>query len=213
MVSKLYLVAIICLAGGLIGGYLVTSTSFQNQNNAYQARLQSQDAEITAKDAIIQVKDAQLQAKDAQIQALNTQIQAQVTQIQAQITLIQTQQTLLEQLKGNVTLLQEQIQLIGDQLSTHIRIDSIIWGNGSFSVDVRNTGGNNAAIASISIRVNQTGSTPTTFETPYVRASIPIGTHALITSNYSWLQSTSYVIRVTTNSGLFYETLSTSPVG
>ncbi len=206
MVSKLYLVAIICLAGGLIGGYIVTSTSFQNQNNAYQARLQSQDAEITAKDAIIQVKDAQLQAKDAQIQALNTQIQAQ-------ITLIQTQQTLLEQLKGNVTLLQEQIQLINDQLSTHIRIDSIIWGNGSFSVDVRNTGGNNAAIASISIRVNQTGSKPTTFDTPFVRASIPIGTHALITLNYSWLQSTSYVIRVTTNSGLFYETLSTSPVG
>lgn len=213
MVSKLYLVAIICLAGGITGGYLVTSTSFQNQNNAYQARLQSQDADITAKDAIIQVKDAQLQAKDAQIQALNTQIQAQVTQIQAQITLIQTQQTLLEQLKGNLTLLQEQIQLINDQLSTHIRIDSIIWGSGSFSVDVRNTGGNNAAIASISIRVNQTGSTLTTFDTPFVRASIPIGTHALITLNYSWLQSTSYVIRVTTNSGLFYETLSTSPIG
>ena len=211
MASKIYLLAIICLALGLIGGYLATSTSFQSQNNVNQVRLQSQDAEIAAKDALLQVKDAQLQAKDAQIQALNTQIQAQATQLQAQNTLIQTQQTLLQQLKGNVTQLQGQIQLINDQLSTHIRVDSINWGSGSFTLDVRNIGSSTAEIESVSIRVNQTGSTQTTFESPNVKSSIPIGTHTSIILKYNWIKSTSYIIRVTTNNGLFYEMLATSP--
>ena len=112
MDSKLYILAIICLTGGLVGGYIIASISIQNQNVAFNARLQGQDAEITAKDALLQAKDAQLLAKDAQIQAQDVQIQAQAAQLQAQSILIETQGTMLQQLMANVTRLQEQIQAI-----------------------------------------------------------------------------------------------------
>jgi len=212
MDSKIYFLAIICLTGGLVGGYLIASTTLQNQNVANQLRIQSQDAELIAKDAMITAKDAQLQAKDAQLQALDTQLKAQDVQLQAQSTLIQTQENLLQMLKANVTKLQELIQLISTQTHTQIKIDSVVWDSVSFTVDVRNTGSVDAVIESVSIRANQAGSLPTIFKILSVRSSIPALTHSMITLTYQYAASTSYIVRVTTNTGFYYEAVFTSPV-
>jgi uncharacterized protein (DUF3084 family) len=218
MDSKFYFLAIICLTVGLVGGYLIASTPLQNQVVAYELRIQSQDAELNAKDALLQAKDAQLkaqdvqlQAKDAQLQAKDAQLQAKDAQLQVQNILIQTQENLLQQLKANVTKLQELIQSISGQAQTQVRIDSVTWDNVSFTLDVRNTGSVDAVIESVSIRANQAGSTQTKFEIPSIRSSIPVGSHATITLTYQWATSQSYVIRVTTSSGFYYEAVSTSP--
>ncbi len=212
MDSKFYFLAISCLLGGMVSGYLIASTTLQNQNVAYQLRIQSQDAELYAKDALITAKDAQLQAQATQLQAKDVQLQAQDAQLQAQSTLIQTEENLLQQLKANVTKLQELIQLISSQTQTQIRIDSVTWGSVSFTVDVRNTGSVDIIIESVSIRANQASSTPTTYEIPSIRSAILVGSHAMITLNYQWATSTSYIIRVTTNTVFYYEAVFTSPV-
>jgi TolA-binding protein len=200
MESKFYILVIICLIGGLVGGYLIASTTLHNQVVTYELKIQSQDAELTAKDALLQAQDSQLQAKDAQLQA--------------QSTLIQTQENLLQQLKANVTKLQELIESINNQTQWHLRIDSVNWGSASFTLDVRNTGSIDAVINSVSIGANQAGSTPKTFDLsgglrPEV---IRAGSHALIIFNYQWAASTSYIIRLTSSSGLYYEGVFTSPV-
>lgn len=212
MDSKIYLIATICLIGGLVGGYLIASTTLQNQVVAYQLRIQSHDAEITAKDALIQAKDVQIQANNVEIQAKDAQLQAQATQLQAQSTLIQTPESLLQQLKANVTRLQELIQEISVQVQTQVRIDSVTWGSSSFTLDVRNTGSVDTVIASVSIRVNQAGSAATVLSSPVIGRTISSGGHTLVgPASYTWMSSTSYVVRVTTNTGFYYEAVFSSP--
>jgi hypothetical protein len=212
MDSKIILIAAICLIGGLVGGYLIASTTLQNEVAAYQLRTQSQDAEITAKDALIQAKDTQLQAEDTEIQAKNAQLQVQATQLQEQSTLIQSQEGILQQLKANVTRLQELIQAIGGQAQTQVRIDSVTWESSSFTLDVRNTGSVDAVLASVSIRVNQAGSAVTVLSSSVISRTIPYGGHTLVGPvGYAWTSSTSYVIRATTNTGFYYEAVFTSP--
>ena len=214
MDSKIYILAIICLIGGLVGGYLISSMTLHNQVVTYELRIQSQDTELNATKALIQAQKIQLQAKDTQLQAQTTEIQAQNTQLQAQSTLIQTQGNLLQQLKGNITKLQELIQLVNNQTQWHLRIDSVSWGNASFTLDVRNTGSVDAVIKSVSIEANQTGGTPTMFDISggLRPEAIPAGSHALISFNYKWAKSTSYVIRLTLSTELYYEGVFTSPI-
>lgn len=89
METKFYFIATILLIGGLVGGYLVASTSQQNQAIIYELRIQSKDAEL-------QTQDTQLLAKDAIIQQ--------------QVALTQSQENLIMQLKENMTLLQLRIE-------------------------------------------------------------------------------------------------------
>jgi len=214
MDSKFYILVIICLIGGLVGGYLIASTNLHNQIVTYELRIQSQDVELNAKDALFQAQDSQLQAKDSQLQAQEAEIQAQDTQLQAQSTILQTQENLLQQLKGNVTQLQELIQSISNQTQWHLRIDSVTWGSASFTLDVRNTGSVDAVIKSVSIGANQAVSTPTTFDISggLRPEAIRAGSHALINFDYQWATSTSYIIRLTSSTGLYYEGVFTSPV-
>lgn len=212
MDSKLYILAAICLFAGLVGGYLIASNTLHNQVVTYDLRIQSQEAELTAKDALLQAQDTQLQVKDTQIQAQSTEIQAQDTQLQTQATLLQIQGNLLQQLKGNVTKLQELIQSISSLEQTRIRIDSVTWGSASFTLDARNIGSVDVVIESVSIEANQAGSSPSTFQIPSIRSSIPVGSHAAITLDYQWATSTSYVIRVTSSAGFIYEGVFTSSV-
>jgi hypothetical protein len=217
MDSKFYFLATICLIGGLVGGYLIASTTLQNQNVAYELKFQSQDAELTAKDALLQAKDTQLQTQTTLIQSQEAELKSKDTQLQAQNTLIQTQENLLQQLKANVTKLQIQIeQLAGQQAQTQVRIDSVTWGSVSFSLDVRNTGSVDATLESVSIRRNTAGSQA---YVTAVASSVVAGNHMIVDlssstwapSGFAWVHNTSYVIRVTTNTGFYYEAVFTSP--
>ncbi|MGD0804319.1 MAG: archaellin/type IV pilin N-terminal domain-containing protein [Candidatus Bathyarchaeia archaeon] len=101
------------------------------------------------------------------------------------------------------------------QAQTQVRIDSVTWASGSqFSLDVRNTGSVDATIESVSIRTNSAGSTATVDSTSagVKLISIGQGTHLPIGPvSYTYGKSQSYVIRVTTNTGFYYEAVFTSP--
>ena len=82
----------------------------------------------------------------------------------------------------------------------------------AFGLDVRNTGSVDAVIESISIRSNQAGSLFTMIEDASVAKTIGVGSHILVgPATFTWETSTSYVIRVTTTTGFYYEAVFTSP--
>jgi flagellin-like protein len=120
------------------------------------------------------------------------------------------------------------------QAQTQVRIDTVAWnkldsGQG-FSIVIRNTGSVAATIESITIRLNTAGSSTQTFN-PAVPKSVDVadtwdsstltgaGWKQVASANHDpnadlnphWVVSTSYVIRVTTTTGFYYETVSTTP--
>ena len=177
MESKGYFIAIICLVGGVIGGYLAGSMSFQNQSKSYELQLQS---------------------KEAQIQQLQLQVQT---------------------LQANITSLQNIIKDLKTPKATQVRIDSVTWqGSGIgqphnyYTITARNTGGAVAMIQSVSIRSNKAGSQTTTYNPAVGSNSINAGSSVAFSDiPFVWSASTSYVIRVTTTTGFYYEMVATTP--
>jgi hypothetical protein len=96
MDSKLYLIAIACIIGGLAGGYLIANTLSQNQSVAYELRIKSIENAVNASEARVQVLEAEILAKDAQIQAQEARIQSDDAQIQAKGVLIQAQEAQIQ---------------------------------------------------------------------------------------------------------------------
>ncbi len=102
------------------------------------------------------------------------------------------------------------------QAQTQIRIDSVTWtSTSSITLDVRNTGSVDATLESVSIRLNAAGETA---HAVTVTTAIPSGTHASVTVALTsgWVTggaSKSYVLRATTNTGFYYESVFTSPAG
>jgi len=110
------------------------------------------------------------------------------------------------------------MSMIGSQSSqaqTQVRVDSVTWVSATtFSLDVRNTGSVDATIESVSIRLNQAGSTATvdSASSGVKGKGIAAGTHDTVGPvTFTWAVSKSYIIRVTTNTGFFYEAVYTSP--
>lgn len=96
------------------------------------------------------------------------------------------------------------------QAQTQVRIDSVKWNKTTtgFFLDVRNTGSVDATLESVAIRPNTAGSSSVVYS---VSTSIGTGTHKWVGATATVVLSTSYVIRVTTNTGFYYETVFTSP--
>jgi hypothetical protein len=198
MDSKFYFLATICLIGGLVGGYLIASTNLQNQTLTYELRLQSKDAELSS-------KDTQLQAKDTIIQTLTN--------------MINSQNVLIQELKANVTILQERIESLESQSAqaqTQIRIDTVDWGatpHTTMTVNIRNTGSVAATIESVAMRENKAGASFVTL-TPDVTNPQSLDRGAVLPFKFTLAApslSTSYVIRVTATTGFYYELVATTP--
>ena len=102
MNSKLYLVAIACLIGGLAGGYLIANNLSQNRLAAYELQIQAQEAQMQSNDAQIQAQVAQIQAQEALIQAYDAQIQVKDAQIQQLTVLTQSQYELIQLLEAQL---------------------------------------------------------------------------------------------------------------
>jgi archaeal type IV pilus assembly protein PilA len=107
------------------------------------------------------------------------------------------------------------------QAQTQVRIDGVNWNTASVDVLLRNTGSVAATIESIAIRENKAGST--TFN-PVIAGTngLSIDTGATLVKNLTWAKGTatsgttynvgtSYVVRVTTTTGFYYESVVTSP--
>jgi hypothetical protein len=132
-----------------------------------------------------QAKDIQIQAKDSQIQ----QLQAEIDELQATIS---------------------------TQSRTQVKIDSqsqVVWlpGVSNFDVTIRNTGTVQAKIQSISIRKSAAGSQASIWTAP---ADNSVEAERLITLRFlgenalppfTWVSFASYIVRVTTTTGYYYE--------
>jgi flagellin-like protein len=123
------------------------------------------------------------------------------------------------------------------QAQTQVRIDTVVWHgteevtpptdpetffDNGFTLLIRNTGSVSATIESISVRPNKAGSTAETYK-PANPAAVDVG-DTLDTStvnfgtllipatiDYEWTVSNSYVIRIVTTTGFYYESVSTTP--
>ena len=101
------------------------------------------------------------------------------------------------------------------QAQTQVRIDAITWNLGAdnFAATVRNTGSVDAQIESVAIRQNSSGQ-PFTFYNPDPVPTVAVGKTLSVTPSASLMDldpSTSYVLRVTTTSGFYYEASFTTP--
>ncbi|HIH87733.1 TPA: hypothetical protein HA344_00810, partial [Candidatus Bathyarchaeota archaeon] len=63
MDSKLVLVAVVCVLGGLVGGYMLANFTSTNQSAAYELQIQNLRVALNASDAQIGVLEVELQAK------------------------------------------------------------------------------------------------------------------------------------------------------
>ena len=176
MELKGYFIAILCLVGGVIGGYLVGSMSFQNQSKSY---------------------DLQLRSKEAQIQQLQLQVQilqANITSLQNIIKDLQTPKQTQVRI-DTVTWLST-----GGTTPTAKGFKPLIRNTGSVaatieSISIRpNTAGSTAAIYK-----------PANPAAVDVRATLDTSGVAFTpTVDYEWKVSNSYVIRVVMSTS-FYE--------
>lgn len=101
------------------------------------------------------------------------------------------------------------------QAQTQVRIDSVTWevGTNSLNVTVRNTGSVGATIETVSVRLSTQAST---WYPASVSTAIDTGGTAEIswdgaTAGLTLASSSSYVIRVTTSTGFYYEMSAVSP--
>jgi hypothetical protein len=147
--------------------------------------------------------------------------------IQTLTKMIDSQDVLIQELKANVTKLQEQIESLqsqSTQAQTQLRIDSVSWTKSGvnptndFSLSIRNTGSVAATIESVSIRTNTAGSSPYIWKPASATTLVVGGTLTLNVIGASatpvfgpWVFSTSYVIRITATTGFYYEMVATTP--
>ena len=104
------------------------------------------------------------------------------------------------------------------QAQTQIRIDSVVWSittgitHETAILTIRNTGSIAADIESISVRLNKAGQ-PAYLQKYTSANSVDTGeTLSMIWNDTAILEpSTSYVLRVTTKTGFYYEMVATTP--
>jgi flagellin-like protein len=108
------------------------------------------------------------------------------------------------------------------QAQTQLRIDTVTWSSlneADFDLLVRNTGSTSAVVESISIRLNTAGSTSYVLGYPTTSSSIDQSktlvfkfvASTAVPNTFGWEYSTSYVIRVTSTTGFYYEMVATTP--
>lgn len=97
------------------------------------------------------------------------------------------------------------------QAQTQVRIDSVNWFSDGISVMIRNTGSVAATLESITIRPNTAGSATVDLTIRETGNSYDTGFAAARSALCDYTLSKSYVLRVTTTTGFYYESVVTSP--
>jgi TolA-binding protein len=194
MDSKTALVGVVLLVFGLVGGYLVGSVTIQGQ--------------LTA----LNVEYSNTKIENNQLRNIISDLRANVTNLKGQITILQS--TIKQ---PQPTTPESQLQSIIAQ--TQVRIDSVTWGQNTQkidSIDIRNVGSVDATIESVSIRNNVAGSVAyLTQITPTIATlshfSVDLSQANWTPNGFNWYKGTYYVVRVTCNTGFYYEALFSTP--
>jgi hypothetical protein len=197
MDSKALLYTILILIFGLVGGYLVGSVTLQRQLSTLTLEYTNSKME-------------------------NTQLRETISALQVNVTNLNRQITVLQSNLGHVFIPTQPYSgqpLQGWSNQTQVHIDSVTWGSQTStidSIDVRNVGGVDATLESVEIRRNLAGSV--TYVT-HVTKSISTLSHVSIElsqaiwdpNGFSWVGYGSYVVRVTCNTGFYYEAIFSTP--
>jgi len=226
METKIFAVILIVLIVGLGSGYLVGSISQQNQAPNLEEELDSKNQQISSLQIEVQDLEDQLDSENSQIINLQTEIQTIEAQANAATSQVTNLQEEIQTLNSQISTLQTEVQNLNDQIDSKnqqitdletevanmrvsVEIEQVTLNDAADTVNVtvKNTGGENVTVSSISLK-------ETSGETWYTDTS-PAATGLLGTSEtkiliwdgaglgFDILPATSYTIQVNYSSNYF----------
>jgi peptidoglycan hydrolase CwlO-like protein len=171
METKIFAVIAIMLIIGLVSGYLLGSVSQQNQALSFEEELDSKNLQIASLQTEVQDLEGQLESKENQIMDLQADIQTleeQTTAANSQLTSLEEE---IETLNSQILTLQSEIQSLNNQIDSKnqqiadletevdsmrvsVEVEEIKWNAAADTANVtlRNTGGVNVTVTSISLK-------------------------------------------------------------
>jgi cell division protein FtsL len=171
METKIFAVTAIMLIIGLVSGYLIGSLSLQNQALSFEEELDSKNLQIASLQTEVQDLEGQLESKENQIMDLQADIQTleeQTTAANSQLTSLEEE---IETLNSQILTLQSEIQSLNNQIDSKnqqiadletevdsmrvsVEVEEIKWNAAADTANVtlRNTGGVNVTVTSISLK-------------------------------------------------------------
>ncbi|MBN1357674.1 hypothetical protein JW988_02795 [Candidatus Bathyarchaeota archaeon] len=226
METKIYAFLLITLIIGLVGGYIVGSISQQNQaptldeaidaKNEQIATLQSEvqslndqidtkNQQITTLQSEVQNIEEQIDTKNSQIASLQTEVQSLNNQIDAKNEQIATLQSEVQSLNNEIDVKNQQIlalELEVDELRVSLEVEGVVWdvAADTANITIRNTGGVNVTITSISLQETYPGAPWIPDTSPDATGWINVGDNKVFvwdgSAVYDLLPATSYAINI-----------------
>ena len=184
METKIYAFLLITLIIGLVGGYIVGSISQQSQAPAL-------DGEIDAKNEQIATLQSEVQSLNNQIESKNEQIATLQTEVQSLNNQISTKNQQIVALESEV-----------NGLRVSVEVEGVVWdvAADTANIKVRNTGGVNVTITSISLQETYPGAPWVPDTSPDATGWINVGENKVFvwdgSAVYDLLPATSYVIQM-----------------
>ncbi len=171
MESKIFAVISILLIIGLVSGYLVGSISQQTQTLSFEEELDSKNRKIASLQTEVQDLEGQLESEEDQIKSLQAEIQTLEEQANASSNQLASLEEEIQALNSQISTLQSEIensnnqidsknqqiadlQAAVDSLRVSVEVEEIKWNAAADAANVtlRNTGGVNVTVTSISLR-------------------------------------------------------------
>jgi cell division protein FtsL len=226
METKIYAFLFITLIIGLVGGYFVGIISQQNQapglddeiaaKNEQISSLQSQvqslndtidskNQQITTLQTEVQNIDDEIAAKNEQISSLQSQVQSLNDTIDSKNQQILTLQSQVQNLNDTIDSKNQQIVALEsevDGLRVSLEVEGVVWdvAADTANITIRNTGGVNVTITSISLHETYLGAPWVPDTSPDATGWINVGESKVLvwdgSSVYDLLPATSYAIQI-----------------
>jgi len=226
METKIYAFILITLIIGLVGGYFVGSFFQQNEAPGLAEEIDAKNEQISNLQTEVQTLNNQIDAKNEQITTLQTEVQSIEVQIEtknSQISNLQTEvQTLNNQIDAKneqITTLQTEVQSLNNQISTKnqqiavleaevnglrvsVEIEMVVWdvAADTANITIRNTGGVNVTITSISLKETYPGAPWVPDTSTDATGWVNIGENKVFvwdgSAVYDLLPATSYAIQI-----------------
>jgi cell division protein FtsL len=184
METKIYAFLFITLIIGLVGGYFVGIISQQNQAPGL-------DDEIAA-------KNEQISSLQSQVQSLNDTIDSKNQQILTLQSQVQNLNDTIDSKNQQIVALESEV----DGLRVSLEVEGVVWdvAADTANITIRNTGGVNVTITSISLHETYLGAPWVPDTSPDATGWINVGESKVLlwdgSSVYDLLPATSYAIQI-----------------
>jgi peptidoglycan hydrolase CwlO-like protein len=226
METKIYAFLLIILIIGLVGGYSLGSIAQQNQDPGLEEEIDAKNEQIATLQSEVQSLNNQIESKNEQITTLQTEVQNIEEQIDAKNSQISNLQTEVQSLNNQINAkneqiatLQTEVQSLNNQISTKnqqivalesevnglrvsVEVEGVVWdvAADTANITVRNTGGVNVTITSISLQETYPGAPWVPDTSPDATGWINVGENKVFvwdgSAVYDLFPATSYVIQM-----------------